>query len=344
MQLQEAIQAYTRLRAAKMRPNTVRNEACELNLFLNRTGNLRLATLTLKHVERYFYDPETGHQELAAASFNNARARLLGFLRWCQEEGHIKGNLMRQIDRRKVYKTEKLRLTPEQMLAAIEQDMHPRDRVAVAIACNTAIRVSSIQQLRVGNIDLAQGLFHYSNVKSQRDKTLPITTDLDRELRRWFQWYEAECGPLQPDWFLVPARPRGGGFLHCEPGEHGPVIPQKPALHPGRIAQNALIKLGLDPEKIKGEGFHTFRRSVARAVFEAGMDAKDPRAIYIVKELCDHENVETTQRYVGTSFEREKLDEMLKGKSFLTPKVEESSETEQVVSLSDWKKRRGEAG
>jgi integrase len=343
MELQAAIDRYIQLRAAKRQPGTVRMEACELGLFLRATGNLKLATLTAKHVERYFYDPDTGrHQELSAASFNNSRARLFGFLRWCQDEGHIKSNLMREVERRKVYQKERLRLTPEQMLEAINQDMHPRDRIAVALACNTAMRVSSLTELRVGDVDLERGAIRYVNVKSQRERELPITADLDRELRRWLTWYTDQEGPLQPDWYLIPSRPRGGGHLALEPGEHGPVIPTKPASNIKRIAHRVLEGIGLDA---KGEGFHTFRRSVARAVFEAGMEAGDPRAIYIVKELCDHENVETTQRYVGTSFEKEKLDEMLRGKSFLAPKVvDTAAEQADVVSMEQWRQRRVNAG
>lgn len=316
MNLSDAIDQYLTLRAVKKSAGTVRCETSELKMFLAYTGNIRVAGLTAQRVQDYFYGPQGRHQQVQASSFNNTRARLLGFLKWCQDEGLVKTNLMRNIDRSKVYAKDRQRLTPQQMADMIEKVVHPRDRIAIALACNTGIRASSVEGLLVKDIDLNAGTIRYVNVKLRRERVLPITADLDRELRRWFVAYAELCGPLEQDWYLVPARPRGGW--------HDEVIPTKPAGRIVRIAHAALAGIGVDE---KGEGMHTFRRSAGRAVFETAIADGDPRAIYLTQAFLDHADPAQTMVYVGTNLEQQKLNDMLRGKDFLTTTVDNGAES-----------------
>lgn len=321
MYLSDAIDQYVTLRSAKRSAGTVRCETGELKLFLAYVGNIRMQTLTAGKVTDYFYAPDGRHQQVSPASFNNVRARLLGFVKWSQDEGLVKTNLMRNIDRVKTYERDRQRLTPQQMVDMIENVVHPRDRVAIALACNTGIRASSVQALRVKDIDLQAGAIRYVNVKLGRERVLPITADLHRELVRWFAWYQDCCGPLNGEWFLVPARPRGGG--------DGEVVPSRAAGRIIRIAHRALAGVEMDG---KGEGMHTFRRSAGRAVFETAIAAGDPRAIYLTQAFLDHANPAQTMVYVGTNLEQQKLNDMLKGKDFLSTPCEDGN-TSNVINV-----------
>jgi integrase len=334
MYLSDAIDEYLQHRYAKKEEGTARCDKGELKMFLARTGNIQLKHLTVKHVNRYFYGDEAGqggrNTEVAPASFNNSRARLLGFMKWAQHRGYVRGTLMGDIERARAYEKQRVRLTPEQMAEAIEKAIHPRDRIAVAVGCNTGLRVSSLVQLRIGDIDLTAGKIKYVNVKLKRERFIPITADLDRELRRWFAWYEGYCGPLQDDWFLVPARPRGGGQDGIE------VIPTQAAAKVLRVAHRVLKELGVDQ---KGEGFHTFRRSVGRAVYEQALSENNPRAVHVAQALLDHSSVVVTQRYLGTDFDQEALHEQLRGKSFLAR--DEVSDDNVVVKVDFGRRSRG---
>lgn len=328
MNLSEAITEYLRLRKNRLAASTYRDIQSELRQFLTTVGDRKVANLTVDHLENYFYGDTGRATTVQAATFNNCRANVLGFTRWLMDEGHTRQDLMRRIQRKKAYQRERQRLTPQQMQAAIDSCAHPRDRVAIAIACNTGMRASSAQVLRVKDVDLDRGEIQYINVKLRRERTLPITADLDQELRTWFAWYQQECGPLQDDWYLIPARPRGG---------RGPckVVPDKPAARARRIAHNALQGAGVDAT---GEGFHTFRRSAARAVFESALEAGDPRAIHITQAFLDHADAAMTARYIGTSHERQKLDDLLRGKKFINKTPEE---TANVVVVDFTRRRNG---
>lgn len=356
MNLSDAIDQFVLLRRHKLQAGTVRQDEGELRTFLAFVGNIRVQALTAEHLEDYFYGPKGRVNQVQESTFNTVRGRIINFTRWLADEGLVKQNLMRRVDRRKIPQSLRQRLTAEQMLEALELAKYPRDRVAIAIGCNTGMRISSIAKLKVEDLDLDAGFLAYWNVKARRQLEMPITMDLDRELRRWLIFYATECGPLldpkakhryglQEDWFLVPARYRFGlvrdelGRIMQHPDGGGFSLKPTAQLTKGsRIVHAVLEPMGLDR---KGEGFHTFRRSSARVVYEQALKAGDPRAIHIAQAYLDHTDASVTQKYIGTNFEKQKLEEIMRGKSFLSPPP---AEAENVISLADRRKNKGTAG
>lgn len=353
MDLSAAIDAYLLYRARDNKPSTVRQDKVTLQSFLTHVGNIQIHRITLDHVEDYFYGPDGRVRRDAPATFNANLGRLRVFFAWARDEGHVKQDVMRRLRRRKGAKRDRQHLTPAEMLAAIDTLTYPRDRAMLALACNTGMRVSSVTELRIADIYLDDGYLVMTNVKAGgRQRRLPITADLDKELRAWFTYYAQECvHMLRPgattrygldvDWYVTPARWRGGlarderGRIITHDADHGSQLrPTVKDTHPARIAKKALENIG---KYETYEGFHTFRRSVGRAVYDQAANAGDARAIYIAQNILDHDDARTTWGYIGSSHEQETLHELLKGKSFLDVPTDSGN----VASLDQWRKRRG---
>jgi integrase len=117
-------------------------------------------------------------------------------------------------------------------------------------------------------------------------------------------------GGLPNTHLLVPSYtidPQGG--LHLRPLQK--------LTHPHRLVQRAIASLDLPTE---GEGFHTLRRSSARAFFEQLRQSSNAdHALMVVKSFLNHKNVSQTEHYLGISTERVLRDEALRGQSFLSP-------------------------
>lgn len=348
MNLSAAIDRFLLLQAARGNtPGTIKTYEVVLRQTLARVGNVRMRDVTTTHMEDVFYGPKGFAERQSASTLNNNRGRLVVFFRWAQGERLTDADPMRTITSRRVLKREFQRLTPEEMISAIEAATYPRDRAAVAIACNTGMRASSIAALRVGDLDLDAGTLKYLNVKSKRERTQPVSTELDSELRRWLLHYRTECAHLveplsrqryglREDWFLVPARKVEWAGCGAPTTHRSRLYPDRPLKRPSDLVHRVLGEIGMDGKR---EGFHTFRRSAGRAVFEAAIDAGDPRAIHIAQSFLDHEQASTTQLYIGTSHEAQKLDEMLRGKRFLTRHAKPAPTDNVVIDLAS--RRRG---
>ena len=337
MNLSDAIDRYLDLRAAKCAKSTVRCDAGALRRLLADVGNIRVKDLTRDHLREHFYCRKGVINRVNGATFNDERARVKAFVEWAIDENLLTSNPIRGIDRRRVGQRERLRLTPTEMIDLIEACEHPRDRVLVSIACNTGLRSHALSTLKVGDVDLDNGFLRSYSSKTDNQKLHPITLDLDIELRRWFKHYQDECGPLQPDWYLAPARWRLGrvGPTGSFDGSISVLRPTEPVGRPLRAVHQALEAIGLDE---KGAGFHTLRRSSGRAVFEAAVADGDPRAIHLAREHLDHSSVMLTESYIGTTHEKQKLNETLKGRAFLTKQSADTASV--VVSLAEARRRR----
>lgn len=324
MNLSEAIGAYLTIRRARKAKQTVRCDEVALYKLLGQTGDIPVGDLDSVHMETYFYDEATGlASTVQASTFNINRSRMVQFTKWLLAEGHVTVDPMRKVEGRTAEKKARKRLSAGQMATAIESCAHPRDRALVALACNTGLRISSILGLRVRHLDLDSGIIIAPVPKTHREMVMPITHDLDGEMRLWLDHYRFEFGYLDPEWFLVPARHPWGW------NQATTLRPDKRMGDPWRVIHDALAAVGVDA---KGEGFHTMRRSAGRVLFENAVEAGDPRAIHIVQAFYGHAEARMTQNYIGTDEERRRLHELMRGQRFLT--------TSPVTGVIDLNRRR----
>lgn len=319
MNLSDAIAGYMDMRRAKFARTTWRMDESVLRRLLACVGEMPAGELTAAHISDFFYAEGTGMvHSMTGSTFNVNRSRLGSFCRWATDEGHLASDPMRKVERRKELKRHRQRLTGPEMAAVIDTADHPRDRALLALACNTGLRVRDILMLKVGDVDLDAGYLIATISKTKEEKVFPMTADLHEELRIWLEFYRYECDGLEPEWFLVPRR-YDWGWVRDKDGEvnerGSSLRPDHPIGYPFRIIHDALSAAGFDG---KGEGFHTLRRSAGRAVYEQAVAAGDPRAIHIAQAFYGHADARMTQHYIGTDEERRKLDELLRGKPFLS--------------------------
>jgi integrase len=196
-----------------------------------------------------------------------------------------------------------------------------RDRVALALLIYTLARDGEITDLRIRDVDLDAGYIMMRVHKSRKEDRMPISAELDAELRRWLTVYSEEIGFLEPHYYLVPSRDTRG-----VPGEDGSFVEQRhvrfvperriPQL--GKMVNPALEDIGFPTRDANGrplwEGAHTARRSGARALFDSLSASGYDFALRVVQSMLHHSSMQTTEAYVGLSADRRSRDEIIRGK------------------------------
>ena len=324
--LTAAASEYLALRSGQVESNTLAGEQSTTRLFvrfLNRhfspTGDMQVRSVKPVHVEKFFYDPTVGQVGLCAAStFNIRRSRTQGFVTFLERRGYTSTNqLMENIKNRKVVKRERERLSVDVLTQILDAAKKPRDRIFLATLMNTALRQSEARGLRVGSVDLDRGLMFCILSKNKKEDFFPINSDYDQELRRWLTFYTEEVGPLAPDMYLIPSmtKPTMNGLTNDV--EDMKLKPYTEFKYVRRLMQDALRPHISD---MTGEGAHTFRRSVARIYYDMALLDEGSRddALRITQTLLNHSSVTMTERYIGLERERDKRDESLKGKPFMS--------------------------
>ncbi len=346
-QVAYAVEAYlVWLTERNYSPRTVESYGVTLRRFARDIGQMQVRNLRPDHVTEWFYGPHGktqphadgrwGHSRsgISASTQNTYRAVLKAFFDWCRRRNMTRRDLMEDIRVQKVPTTKRQQPRPEILVGFLDSARHPRDRGYLALSMNTALRASEITRLRVGQVDLASGtLTKVLRSKTGAEDNMPITSDLDVELRRWLTYY-FEVAEVTEESYLFPTLSRN--FIErWEDGKpvHRPAVPV-----PGRqwtaqthlVVQRGLAAVGLPTNK---EGTHTIRRAVARAYFdrlteETGYES----AVRVVGSLLGHQRAQTTEVYLGINAEQERRDKGLRGQPFLSA-MQPSQDN--VVSLRD---------
>lgn len=331
--------------------NTMRVDRTLLPRFAGHVGDPDFSQLTMDVVRDFFYGEggvmdthstrikgQTIREAVGPGTHNNYRARLRVFFTWAKANGYTEsGTLLDGVEPLKLPRRRRQQPSPNLLLQLLDQAECAMHRAYLAVAINTACRASEITGIRVGDIDFAAGEVFVTVVKTQEEDEMPLTADLERELRVWLVEYAATLGrPLRADDYLFPAR--SGNVIarnYLDPNTGTRILertpytyhPERPVTRTEKIVKHALAAVGLPT---RYEGTHTLRRAVARAYFdsmtnEIGYDA----ALRTVSALLHHASMSTTERYLGLSSERARRDQMLRGKPFLTAMVSQ----ENVVPL-----------
>jgi integrase len=346
--ISEAMAQYMAIEKARRgeRVESLQAHLSVLPMFLRISGDRQLANLTPVHVEKFFYGPggirdnhvvmcgggPTINGPVSNRTHNHYRNRLGTFFKWCQSRGYLKKDVMTLTRPMKVHKTPRAHPEPVQLLQFLEVAKNPRDRAFIATAINTGLRGSEMVALTVGDINLEGGWIAATIYKTGDADDQPISLDLENELRRWLLQYAEDLGrPLEPEDYLFPNR-TGGLISHYESTEEGPRmavrhpmvwLPGQHVTKPYKIVQQAMAALGMKTEK---EGTHTLRRAIALAYFqEVSKDQGDVAALRETAALLHHSSVATTEIYLGMSPEKNRRNNRIKGKPFLSAMVSEEN-------------------
>lgn len=317
----EAVERYLDQRRTNYAKTTYENDMSVLNRFAKATGNIQMRNLTHEHVDKWFLSIQTTVKE--ASSLNNYRKRLNLFFLYSARAGWTRGgDPLINVKVRRIMRRKRLQLPPDVLVSLLDLAETARDRAFLATAMNTALRASELVALRVGDVDLRNGRLAVTITKTAEEDEMPMTLELQNELRRWLAIYSNDIGqPLQSAMALFPARtgPRftyreheGRAVRSTRPASW---VPTRPMGGPSLVIQEVLRKAGYPT---KGEGVHTIRRSVARAYFDQETALGYDGALRSTQALLHHADGSTTEGYLGLSHETKRRDQILLGKSFLT--------------------------
>ena len=282
-----------------IRPNTVKNDRQALARLLAVTGDTPVDRIGPADLDDLLNGMLSSHQ-YAPGTVNATQSSLSAFFRWCRDRGHTPPHHNPIAGRRYVPQQElpKLRIPIHDFPAVLEAAERPRDRAYMAMGLFTMLRQSEIVTLRVGDLDLTGGKLAVTIWKTYQSDVLPVTPDFRPEMVRWIEAYQNECGPLDPNWFLVPAiKPDGFQTFRLDP--------TAPISRSADLVRRVLERVGYTADRV---GTHVLRRSAARAVFEELAREGYDGALRVVAAWLHHSSVTVTEKYLGLSEDRAQRD------------------------------------
>lgn len=265
------------------------------------------ATLTFDDLTVWWSLQSTLADSTRATRLHQVRS----FLGHCVKRGWAQSDPSSLLTAKRPIPTLRERLTANELLALIEAaaDHSARDRILVALAVNLGLRASEITNLLVRDVRLEDGQIRVQIPKTSEADEMPVTQDLDRELRRWLHTYSDGCPDVGRTSYLVPSVYRSAAEISYRHDRR--------YTEPWKAVQRALDRLGW--EVTAKEGVHTVRRSVARLLFDdVEQSATFDSALLVTQSFLHHSRPETTLTYIGRDRQTLARDRMLRGKPFLT--------------------------
>lgn len=314
--LSDAVDEFLASRKARgIAAGTIRAEASALRQLLTVVGNIQVRNVSDAHVDKLF---AAYLERWNDATRNKIRAILLGFFSWCRARRYLDRDADPMEGRRtlRVLKRNRLLIPQVRFGELLDAAKYPRDRMVVALGLYTFLRGSEIRPLRWSDVDLDRHELAIVRTKTKQRDTLPISAELDHEIRRWRLALSADAGEIKRHWFVTPryARPLAGRSSTGRLAAPGPLKPL-PESHFVRIhlpVQRALDALGYEHSQ---EGNHTLRRSGARALYDELVKHGHDGAGRIVQAMLGHASFAMTERYLGLDLDRKRRDDILRGKA-----------------------------
>lgn len=313
--LQQAAKQYVNWRRSQGYANaTIKNDKTALNLAMRAIGaefpvsqldqNSALRILELASVTR------------SGSSVNMIHSSLSAFFRWCRMQRlmPLDQEPLLGIRYRRVPKKERRRLAASEFADFLDAATDPRDRMFAALGIYLFLRGSEAVALRIRDLDLSQGTIGVTIFKTDDYDQMPISRELDKELRRFLTYYQQEVGELKPEWYLVPARVQAG-FGHHK------LNPTAKISRPHDVVKRVLTEYGWNDTY--WQGMHLLRASGARAWFDELNSNTVDGALRLVQTHLHHSSIQMTERYLGLSADRARRDDLVQG-SAMFPSLEQN--------------------
>jgi integrase len=306
-------------RALGLSVNTRRAARSACRRFLASTGNIQARYVSTRHIDDFFATRVASG--VSGGTLNNDLTHLRLLFDYAVDLRLVPTSPLRHRRRVRQGAHPMRRLPATRFGDLLDACSDPRDRALVALGLYLWLRQGDITALRIRDVSLQLGDVATMIAKTGKSDVLPVSTELDAELRRWLTAYALECGPLRPDWFLVPARSRpiperdNGGRIDRTTSVLRPTLRMT---KPERVVKRALESLGFDLRDGDGrsrrDGMHTLRRSAARAKFDELADGGYDGALRVVQSMLGHSSSRQTEVYLGLELDKAKRDELIRGK------------------------------
>jgi len=168
-------------------------------------------------------------------------------------------------------KTQPVVLSPDEVRRFFLAVPPGRFRLLVRTVYACGLRVSEVVGLKVADIDSARMLLWVRAGKGRKDRCVPLSALLLKELREWWR-------QQRPTDWLFPGQTQG--HVHVASLQH--------------VCQQASLSADLGKRVTP----HTLRHSYATHLFEAGTD------LLTIQKLLGHSNLKTTAGYTHVSPEK----------------------------------------
>ncbi|MET9729355.1 site-specific integrase [Streptomyces sp. NPDC006458] len=290
-----------------------------LRRFAQRVNDCQVASLVPDNLEDFFYGPGASLSLTCQGGTLRAhKGRLKQFLAFCHRKGWhalTPEALLDGINPRGALNRNRYRMTRPELRRLLECATDPRDRALIAFVANTGVRISEALAMTVQDVSFSKVELHVHLPKTQEEVPLPMSADLEAELRVWLSAYTEAVGQLEKEYRLFPAY-RRGRFVDGAGSRVRHFNPTARISNPRMVLQPVADAAGLELEP--GDGWHTLRRSFGRIIYEDARRHGHDDALRITQAALNHSKVETTERYLGLDIERQRYADMMRGKPFLT--------------------------
>lgn len=286
--------------------NTIINDAVTLKRLADVTGwNIPVSDINGSHINEML-DART----MSPATANLRRANLKMFFKYCRAMRFVVPDFdpLMNTRRRPVPQVERKRVDKEDIRMLIEGAEEPRERLLLAVGLNLCLRISEVSDLRIRDVDLATRRVSVRVFKTGVVDNMPMTQELEAEIRRYLTWYTLQVGDLKPDYYLIPSTHRGTVKGH--------INPNRPLQRPADAIKRNLERIGWTD--VRGEGGHTLRRTGARWILMSLEDEGEERAMRVVQQLLHHKTLAMTEHYLGITVDKEHRDRVMTGTRWYT--------------------------
>lgn len=287
-----------RVQAAK--PGTVRNHRSVLGLLVEFTGDIYPENLTITKMDQFL-----ASRNWSVLSRNVRLGILNGFFAWCRARSYMPRDHepLQGWRRGRVPEVQRTRIPSDEWASLFAACQYPVERMVLATGLFLFLRASEQQAIQMKHIDLEAGRIKVYRQKTDSWDEMPISIELDRELRRYLTWY-GEQVTIHPDHYLIP--PRIVGTLARDGGNRlvagtGKIDPTRAHTKPHLVVQRVLARAGYPTGK---EGEHTLRRSGARALFDILVSQGYDGALRRVQSMLGHRKSLITEIYLGLDLDR----------------------------------------
>jgi integrase len=187
--------------------------------------------------------------------------------------------------------------------------MHPRDGMTILILLETGLREVEVVGLTWGQIDLQleESTVYRSKIRDYH----PVfyTPQLTQGLIEWKRYYERLHGPIQPNWYVVPARAaihEGSGRQRQKMNPDWPMVPTRPQWNIAKRVKSLLRDVG--ETDLRGRASHTLRRTAGNLLHQDGAD------IRVLQDFYGHGSAMQTEQYLDIDVRRKTRRDFLRNR------------------------------
>lgn len=331
--LSEAIDEFMAYRkSAGFANNTLLVNKRGTSALLALVGNIQVRHLDARHGEQFqAYLMAKGYK---ANTVNSYLTTLSALVKWLRSRRYLGAGSDPTANIRQVRSMvePRQRLHQDEFLDFLSLAQTPHERIVCALGLYLFLRASEVAAIKIGDIDLDEGVVLIHVEKSKLVDPMPICAELEVEIRSFLSWYAQDIQkPLRDDMYFVPRRRRpslandgtgpGGGYLVER--ENDNCLPYQKLNRPHRYVQRVLRRFGVplrdeDGESLR-EGCHTLRRSGARALFDELVEERSyDGALRLVSAMLHHKSTQMTERYLGLDIDVKKRNDLLRGIKMFT--------------------------